>query len=66
MTKGDHLRYQIAFALRRARKLVRGLKQELTEQERFAVADHVVWQLRQHGDPWRLDEVAKPAPPPSA
>jgi hypothetical protein len=44
---------------------VRSLKQELTEQERFAVADHVVRQLRQHGDPWRLDEVAKPAPPPT-
>ena len=32
----------------------------LTEEERFAVADHVVSQLQQHGDPWELSEEAKP------
>jgi hypothetical protein len=46
--------------LLRARKIVRGLKAGLTEEERFAVADHVVSQLKQHGDPWELSEEAKP------
>jgi hypothetical protein len=45
--------------LLRARKIVRGLKAGLTEEERFAVADHVVSQLKQHGDPWHLSEEAK-------
>ena len=56
MTRGDVLRYAIAYALLRARKIVRGLKAGLTEEERFAVADHVVSQLKQHGDPWELSE----------
>jgi hypothetical protein len=46
------LRYQIAFALRRAAKIVRGLKLAPSEDERFAVADDVVDQLKQHGDPF--------------
>jgi hypothetical protein len=37
----------------------RGLRQGLTEDERYAVADHVVSQLRERGDPWRLDDEAK-------
>ena len=41
MTRGDVLRYRIAFALSRAVKIVRGLRQGLTEAERYAVADHV-------------------------
>jgi hypothetical protein len=42
---------------------VRGLKLALTEDERFAVADDVVDQLKQHGDPWRSDETqAKTGP----
>jgi hypothetical protein len=59
--------YQIAFALRRAakivrglNKIVRGLKLALTEDERFAVGGDVVTQLKQHGDPWRLSEEAQP------
>ena len=48
MTKGDVLRYAIAFALRRSRKIVPGLK--LTEEERYAVADHAVAQLKECGD----------------
>jgi hypothetical protein len=55
-TRGDMLRFAIAFALRRARKLVRGLRQGLTEQERYAVADDVVLELKRYGDVWRLDE----------
>jgi hypothetical protein len=62
MTKGEILRYAIAFALRRSRKIVRGLKEGLTEDERFAVADHTVAQLK---DPWRLNEEAPTAKPPS-
>jgi hypothetical protein len=50
------LRFAVAFALMRARKLVRGLRQGLTEDERYIVADDVVHRLQQHGDPWRLSE----------
>jgi hypothetical protein len=60
MTRGDVLRYALAFALRRARKIVRGLREALTENERYAVADHVVSQLKEHGDPWGLSEEARP------
>jgi hypothetical protein len=60
MTRGDVLRYKLAFALRHAVKIVRGLRHGLTEDERYAVADHVVSQLKEHGDPWRLDDEAKP------
>jgi hypothetical protein len=52
--------------LRRARKIIRGLKDGLTEEERYAVADHVVAQLKERGDPWRLNEEAPTAEPPSA
>jgi hypothetical protein len=55
-TRADMLRFAIAFALRRARKLVRGLRQGLSEEERFLVADDVVHQLQQHGDPWALSQ----------
>ena len=65
MTRGEVLRYAIAFALRRARKIIRGLKDGLTEEERYAVADHVVAQLKERGDPWRLNEEARATEPPS-
>ena len=52
-TRGDLLSFAVAIALRGARKLVR---EELTEEERYRVADDVVHQLKQHGDPWRLSE----------
>jgi hypothetical protein len=65
MTKGEVLKYAIAFALRRPRKIIRGLKQGLTEEERYAVADHAVAQLKERGDPWRLNEEAQTAGPPS-
>jgi hypothetical protein len=57
------LRYRIAYALIRARKIVRRLKQGLTEDERYAVADHVVRQLKERGDPWRLNEEQPTAKP---
>jgi hypothetical protein len=56
MTRGEVLRYAMAYALRRSRKVIRGLKQGLSEEERYAVADHVVAQLKERGDPWRLNE----------
>jgi hypothetical protein len=63
MTRGEVLKYAIAFALMRARKIVRGLKEGLTEDERYAVADHVVRQLKERGDTWQLSDEAKPAKP---
>jgi hypothetical protein len=65
MTKGEVLKYAIAFALRRSRKIIRGLKQGLTEEERCAVAVHAVAQLKERGDPWRLNEEAPTAGSPS-
>ena len=59
------LRYAIAFALRCSRKIIRGLKEGLTEEERFAVADQTVAQLKQRDDPWRLNDEAPAAKPPS-
>jgi hypothetical protein len=32
----------------------------LTEDERYAVVDHVVAQLKEHRDPWNLSEEARP------
>jgi len=49
-TRGDMLSFAIAFALRGARKLVRGLRHELTEEERYRVANDVVHRLKEHGD----------------
>ena len=65
MTKGEVLRYAIAYALRRSRKAIRGLKQGVSEEVRYAVADHVVAQPKERADPWRLNEEVKPAPAPS-
>ena len=57
--RGDVLRNNLAFALIRASQIVRGLRQGLTEHKRYAVADHVVAQLKEHGDLWRLSEEAR-------
>jgi hypothetical protein len=65
MTRGDVLKYAIAFALRGASKVVRGLRHGLSETERYAVADHVVAQLKERGDPWRLSDEAKPGSAPT-
>ncbi len=45
-TRGDMLRFAIAFALMRARKLVRGLRRGLSEDERYLIADDVVHRLQ--------------------
>jgi len=55
-TRGDMLSFAIAFALMGARKLVRGLRQGLTEEERYRVANDVVIAC----DPWRLSEDLPP------
>jgi len=39
---------------------IRGLKDGLTKAERYEVAEHVVRQLKDRGDPWRLSEEARP------
>jgi hypothetical protein len=65
MTRGEVFRYAIAFALMRSRKIIRGLKEGLRDGERHAVVDHVVRQLKERGDPWRLEEEAKSATPPT-
>jgi hypothetical protein len=41
------------------------LKEGLTEDERYAVADHAVTLLKERGDPWRLNEETPVAKPPS-
>jgi len=51
LTKGEVLKYAIAFALRHSRKIIRGLKEGRTEEERYAIADHAVAQLKERGDP---------------
>ena len=48
--------FAVAFALIKARKVVRGLRQGLTEGERDAVADVVVWRPKKRDDPWKLSE----------
>ena len=55
-----HAPVAIAFALMGARKLVRGLRRGLSEDERYRVADDVVHRLKQRGDPWRLSEDLPP------
>jgi hypothetical protein len=49
-TRGEVPVHSISFALIRARKTVRGLSSNLTEQERRAVARAVIDELKRHGD----------------
>jgi hypothetical protein len=61
MTRGELLAHSISYALIRARKVVRGLYYGLTENERKAVAQAAVDELKRHGDQWRLsDEIESP------
>ena len=55
-TRADLLRFAIAYALIKARKVVQGLRQGTSEDERFEAADAVVHRLQERGDPWRLSE----------
>jgi len=61
--RGDLLRAELAFALAKAVKIVRGLRQALTREELEAVADAAVKRIADKPyDPWKLNE---PLPPPS-
>jgi hypothetical protein len=59
-TRGELLRYAISFALIGAVKVVRGVREGLSEEERYAAADKAVDQIRQHGDPWKVNEENPP------
>lgn len=58
-TKGDLLRYAIAFALTRVRFQRRKL--ELSEQDRYRIAADTVVELRSHGQWKELDDVVNPS-----
>jgi len=63
-TRGDLLRLELTFALAKAVKIVRGLRQALTREEREAVADDAVRRLATKPyDPWRLNEALPPPGP---
>jgi hypothetical protein len=54
---GNLLRLDLAMALSKAVKIVRGLRKGLTREQREAVADDTVRRIAaQRGDPWRLNE----------
>jgi hypothetical protein len=55
-TRGEMLARAISFALGNAVKVVRGLRKGLTSEERYEVANRVIEETKQHGDPWRLNE----------
>jgi hypothetical protein len=55
-TRGEVLSSAISFALIGAVKVVRGLGKGLSNDERYAVADAAVSQMKKYGDPWKLDE----------
>jgi len=57
-TRGDQLIFAIAYALRGMRP--HGRPAVLSEDDRYAIAELVVKRLRDHGDPWRLDEEVPP------
>jgi hypothetical protein len=42
-----------------ARKIIRGLKDGPSEEERYAVADHVVRQLKERGESWAVRRRSK-------
>jgi hypothetical protein len=56
MTRGELLKHSISYALIPARKVIRGLSLTLSKEERQAVAQRAVDELRRHGDQWKLDE----------
>lgn len=49
-----HVLHQLRFDPREEDRS--GLSQSLTQEERSAVAQRAVDELRRHGDPWKLDE----------
>jgi hypothetical protein len=59
-TRAEHLRYSLLFVLGRLK--IQGRKGVLTDTDRQQIADGVIRQLLQYGDPWRLEE-PMPEPP---
>jgi hypothetical protein len=53
-TRVEILRFSIAFAL--IGKKARGRKLALTEEERYAIADHVIRDMRKYGQWAELDQ----------
>ena len=62
-TRGELLRFAVAFALRKLK--IHGRKGVMTEEQRYDAGDLVVAELQRYGDPWRLKEVL-PDPEPGA
>ncbi len=69
-TRGDLLRGELAFALTKAVKIVRGLRQALSREEREAIADDAVKRIaakpydplkRRTERPWRWARMRKPS-----
>jgi hypothetical protein len=61
-TRGDLLGYALSFALMKATKVVRGLSQGLSDDERRAVVAEVLRRLKERGDPWKLGEPSPEKP----
>ena len=55
-TRGDLLADRIAFDLIKARTVVRGLWRGLSDEERYAVGESTVYELKKFGDPWQLSD----------
>ena len=53
-----HARHSIAFALRTVKLHLgrRFVPVRLTEQQRYEIGDQVVNDLKNYGDPWKLDD----------
>jgi hypothetical protein len=72
-TRGYILRSRIAFVLRKV-KISLGrqrLPVRFTEEQRYDIAAQVVRELKEYGDPWKLDEPVRepqlaPTRPPGA
>ena len=52
--RGEMLRFAVAFALRKLK--IHGRKGAMTEAQRYEAGDLVVRELKQYGDPWKLDD----------
>jgi hypothetical protein len=61
-TRGEMLGYALSFALIKATKVVRGLSKGLSDDERHAVVAEVLRRLKEHGDPWKLNEPTPETP----
>jgi hypothetical protein len=64
LTKADIIRSSIAFHLRGVKLNVgkRYLKPELTEEQRYEIADKTIKNMREHGGWKELDDELPPAP----